>query len=577
MPLLPRRLGRYELVEEIARGAHGIVYRARDLELGRIVALKLLRAEETTATSVERFHREARIAARLRHSHIIDVFEAGEEDGQPFFTMPLIAGPSLARVLQGAPLDPKTTARLIERVARAVHFAHQRGVVHRDLKPTNVLIRDDGTPVVTDFGIARDEEAPRSLTETGELLGTPAYMAPEQITGGARKADARADIYALGAILYELLARRPPFQATTFLELSAQVLNNAAEPPSRHDPAVHPDLERICLRCLRKDPDERYPTANDLAEDLARVAAGEEVTVRRETTSARLRRAMKRHRLVAVSALAGLVGAAVALTAGAFVRGPSTADSGARAFVMTDPEGASLYREGRFEGTTPRATEPHPHVQLRRVGFLEVAIAVRPGENRFHLVRPGEVPEGMVYEAQRGLFVDAAEVTVGQYARFVEATGHRSPPAWKRAAAPKGDEALPVVGVSWRDARAYADWSGKRLPTVEEWRSAARGAAGPMNGASESGPREAGAFPGDCSLFGCRDVLGNVQEWTATEGTAGPDYRIACGGSWERAPRECTTDRAEERHVDHRSRDLGFRCVMDPPWRPYPKKTSASE
>jgi len=562
MPTLPCRFGRYELVEELARGAHGIVYRARDLELGRTVALKLLRAD-ATCSSVERFRREARVAARLRHPHIMDVFEAGEEDGRPFFTMPLVQGGPLAWAIHASPLDARGTARLLERVARAVHFAHERGVVHRDLKPTNVLLREDGTPVVTDFGIAHDDEGGPSLTQTGELLGTPMYMAPEQIAGRARAADARTDVYALGVLLYEMLARRPPFSGRSFVELSAQVLNDDPEPPSAIDPLVDPGLERICLKCLRKDPGGRYPTAAALADDLGRVARGEPVSVEREATQSRIARLVRKHRVV----VAALVGAAVALTAGALARPEAAAPASAQAVILTDPPEASVYVDGRFVGAAPRPVEPGCVALLRAAGYAEAAVRVRTGENRVRLMRTGAVPEEMVYAAEPELFADRTEVTVAQYARFVEATGHRAPSSWKRAQAPAGDEALPVTGVSWDDAQAYAAWARKRLPTEAEWRALAEGAAGPPTCAPRDRAQAVATAPTDRSRAGCFDMLGNVQEWTATVGTAGPGYRLAAGGSWERAERECTIDRAEERRADHRARDLGFRCVLDPPWK----------
>lgn len=250
--------GRYEILEEIGRGGAGAVYRALDRDLGRIVALKTLRDPDAGPAARERFLREARLAARLEHPNIVRVLEAGERDGRPYYTMPLLEGTPLR-----GPLPPERACALLAPVARAVGHAHAAGVVHRDLKPENVLLCPGG-PVVTDFGAARAEDGVR-LTETGELLGTPAYMAPEQIAGRARDAGPAADVYALGAILFELLTGRLPYEAESFLELSGRVLHEPVPEP----PGLDPALAAILRRCLDKAPEAR-PSAFELAEALER-------------------------------------------------------------------------------------------------------------------------------------------------------------------------------------------------------------------------------------------------------------------------------------------------------------------
>ncbi len=254
--------GRYEIQGEIARGAYGVVFRARDRELDRPVALKTLRSREAGPLARERFLREARLAARLDHPNIVRIFETGEQGGLPFYTMALLEGSPLR-----GPLPPPEACRIMARVARAVAHAHERGVIHRDLKPANILLCG-GEPVLADFGVARGLEEPR-VTQTGELLGTPAYMSPEQARGDVRAVGAPADVHAMGAVLFELLAGRLPYEAETFVELSSKLLNDPPPALVGFDPA----LGALVRRCLAKRPEER-PSAAELASGLERWAPG---------------------------------------------------------------------------------------------------------------------------------------------------------------------------------------------------------------------------------------------------------------------------------------------------------------
>ncbi len=276
--LPPARIGAYRVLEEIGRGGMAVVYKAREDNPERIVALKvLLTGCHSGGERRARFRTEADTIARLRHGHIVQVFEAGEHDGLPFLALEFCDGGSLAQRLGGVPQAPAAAAALVEPLAQALEHAHQAGVIHRDLKPANVLLTADGQPKVSDFGLAKAERP--ELTATGAVLGTPSYMAPEQ-AAGSRTVGPAADVYALGAILYELLTGRPPFQGATALETMEQVRHQEPVPPRRLQPKVPRDLETICLKCLEKEPARRYANAGALADDLARFREGRPVQAR---------------------------------------------------------------------------------------------------------------------------------------------------------------------------------------------------------------------------------------------------------------------------------------------------------
>jgi serine/threonine protein kinase len=261
----------------------GVVYKARDQDLKRVVALKMIRAEGLSANGLLRFRAEAESIARLRHPHIVQVFTTGSQAGRPFFVMEYLDGGSLAGQVHGRPQPPRDAARLVLLLARAVHAVHQQGILHRDLKPANVLLAapaDEpalntawGYPKVADFGLARQVDQVNPLTATGQAVGTPAHMAPEQVRGEPGALGPTTDVYSLGTILYELLAGRRPFHAESHFQLTEQIVHQPATPPSRGQPGISPDLDRICLKCLAKAPADRYPTAAALADDLGHFLA----------------------------------------------------------------------------------------------------------------------------------------------------------------------------------------------------------------------------------------------------------------------------------------------------------------
>jgi tetratricopeptide (TPR) repeat protein len=302
------RVAGYILLSELGRGGMGVVYKARQMALNRLVALKMLLAGGHAGPELlARFQTEAEAVARLAHPNIVHIYEVGEQDGLPYFSLEFVAGGSLAKKLAGKPQLARDAARLVETLARTMHYAHQHGIMHRDLKPANVLLTTEGVPKITDFGLAKRLEGDSSQTRSGALLGTPSYMAPEQARGQVREVGPLADVYALGAILYELLTGRPPFLAATPLDTIEQVRSQEPVPPSRLQPKVPSDLETICLKCLQKEVHKRYASAEALADDLHRFLAGEPILARPVRAPERLWRWCRRNPRVASLSAAVLV------------------------------------------------------------------------------------------------------------------------------------------------------------------------------------------------------------------------------------------------------------------------------
>jgi serine/threonine-protein kinase len=278
--VLPQIPG-YEVETVLGRGGMGVVFRARHLRLNRIVALKMaLAGAYATPLERQRFQQEAEAVARLRHPNIVQIYDVGDHEGRPYFTMEHVEGGSLAQKLSGAPQPASPAAALLATLAEAVHAAHRNGIIHRDLKPANVLLTDDGHPKISDFGLARRVDGDSRLTGTGIAMGTPSYMAPEQARASAEMVRPSTDVYALGAILYELLTGRPPFRGVTAVETLQQVFSQDPVPPRRLNPEVPRDLETICLKCLHKEPAKRYASAAAFGEDLGRFREGRPIQAR---------------------------------------------------------------------------------------------------------------------------------------------------------------------------------------------------------------------------------------------------------------------------------------------------------
>jgi WD40 repeat protein len=298
--VLGQPFGQYELLEVIGAGGMAVVYRARQKSLNRLVALKTVWVgHRLSEGELQRFRNEAETLAQLEHPRIVPVYEVGEHEGRLYFSLKLIEGGSLTEHIDRFAADPRAAARVVADVARAVHYAHQRGVLHRDLKPSNILLDADGRAHVTDFGVAKRLSDDCALTQTGAPVGTPGFMAPEQASGQKGAVSTAADVYGLGAILYALLTKRPPLQADTALDTLLLVRERDPEPPSRTNPRVARDLDTICLKCLDKEPQGRYGSAAELADELERWLGGEPILARPAGRAERLRRWCRRNPLVA--------------------------------------------------------------------------------------------------------------------------------------------------------------------------------------------------------------------------------------------------------------------------------------
>src|SRR5438270_533503 len=326
---IPEELGDYELLEEIGRGGQGLVYRARQKSLNRMVALKVIGLGRwATNAHIKRFRLEAEAAASLDHPCIVPIHEIGESDGSCYFSMQLVEGRRLDEVIKREPMPNRRAAELIVKLARTISYAHQRGILHRDIKPGNILIDADGEPHLTDFGLARLIERESTITGTMvEGLGTPSYMAPEQAAGDAAQLTSATDVYGLGAVFYHLLTGHPPFVGGTTYETVRLVLETEPRQPRLWNPKIDRDLATICLKCIEKDPKRRYSSALALAEDLGRWLKHEPIQARRAGVLTRNKKWVQRNptgALLAASMLALAAAAGWIVSKSEFIRHPVT-------------------------------------------------------------------------------------------------------------------------------------------------------------------------------------------------------------------------------------------------------------
>lgn len=536
----------YAVEGQLGAGGFAVVFLVHDLNLKRKLAVKVLSPDLTTSRTVlERFRREAETIAQLSHPHIVPLHFIGQKDDLLYLAMECVDGGSLAdRIEREKQLPPDDVIRYMREVATALDHAHRRGVVHRDIKPHNVLLdRETGRALVTDFGIARTAEG-TSLTASGMMVGTPAYLSPEQVTG--HPSDHRADIYALGVMGFEMLTGEPPFTGPT---PTAVLMKRLSEPPPRVGklrPETPQILQDVIEGCLAQNPDERYQSAGDVARTLG---AQTPISGGHVTSQVTVKRRRRRRRRIVAGAAAGVVALA------AVVAGWSAWQTAERQRAMEDSR-------------VPRG------------------MVVVPGGTYTIGAEDGRPWDGPAHQVTLDSFaIDRTEVTVGAYQRYREATG--APAPWAPGPAP--DSSMPVTGVLWSEATAFCAWRnpGGRLPTEAEWEAAARGREGrrfPWGnrlvtdaaniGRPGGSVLPVGSFPLGSTPLGVHDMIGNVWEWTGSSAAAypggsapeGADRLLAIrGGAYDLPAAVASASFRGAMPPNARRSDLaktGFRCAI---------------
>ncbi len=459
-----RTMGPYRILDEVGRGGMGVVYRAHHPALARTVALKaLIAGEDASPEAIARFHREAAAVAKLgHHPGIVPVHDIGRAGRLHYFAMHFVKGKPLDRLIEDEEVTPRRAARIAMKVARALHHAHRHGILHRDIKPPNILVTPEGEPQITDFGLARDVESDDKVTRSGTTLGTPHYMPPEQAEGRLEDIDARSDLYSLGATLYEMLTTRPPFEGDMVANIIRQLILEEPERPRKRNPAVDRDLETICLKCLEKEPARRYPDAGALADDLERYLASRPIHARPISRLARLWKRARRNKVAAFSLVASLV---LLIVLAGVTLGPASVT------IRSDPPGARVYLSGRDTGWTTPVTSRllwppgRREIVLRREGYDPAAKEIGAGalaanevsftlveDHGFFVLKTGPAKAGVVFlvEGERrdgGDFLESASAETSGEGEAAEVRSVR------RYRLPKGAHGLEIAAAGFETHR----------------------------------------------------------------------------------------------------------------------------
>ena len=613
---------KYHIIAKLGSGGMGSVYKARRIHIGDSVAIKVLHPELVgDQQAIERFRREAQAAARLKHPNAVGVHDfAVSGGGLAYIVMELVEGKSLGAIIKKqGPLDPSFVAEILSKVCSALDEAHRQRIVHRDLKPDNILVsrvRGGVEVKVLDFGIAKLRDLSpevNTLTEKGMLVGTPLYMSPEQCMGD--EIDGRSDIYSLGVVLYEMLTGVLPFQSPIPTAVIVQHVTTTPPPLSEVNSEITPGVEKAVMRALEKRKEERPQTAGELAEEFAsgmkraaaeaefikrpdkrsnilagpgwaEAAAREGATHSGEATTIPVTEQVlpshvdeskrKNYRAIIIAAAAVLALLLIAILFLALSRKAEPSQGAADNLPSETAE--NRLPDGTKRSPSP-SSPPAPPAGMAYVAGGEFIMGRDDGTQY-------EKPQHQA--AVSPFFIDIYEVSCEEYKKFVDETGYRAPAGWGKGNLPPARARLPVTGIDWDDANAYARWAGKRLPTEQEWEFAARGADGRIypwgnewkanaaNAASSSHNHvaEVGEHTAGPSPFGAYDMAGNVWEWTASDlaaypggalpGQARGDMKVVRGGSWleGRSGMTVTTRKGLPPRGGQYS-SVGFRCVRD--------------
>ena len=599
-----RRLGGFELIAKVGRGGMGTVYKAMQLSMNRVVAVKILYPRlAADRTYIERFSREAQAAASLNHRNIVQGIDAGEASGYYYFAMEFVDGETVHQMItrEGA-LEERLALTIVKDVAHALSHAHRYGIVHRDIKPGNIMVTQGGVTKLCDLGLAqpivKDRYAPQ---RTGTAVGTPYYISPEQARGEGN-VDIRSDIYSLGASFYRMVVGEVPFDAPTPAEILRKHIRDLLPWPKARNPRISDHTCFLIAKMMAKGVAERYETPAELVQDLDRVLAGEapamagfkfeiaESEVDPEAEAASRERARKKRDAVKM-----FVEVREAAAAAIRERGGRDGDViGVLRGNLDDEDSAThlkygvlllaekRFRQARSEfvkaaklGADTSGYMPKIHALSAPPGMTYVAAGeVTLGPPDSSDGRTAEVP---------AFFMDVTPVTNAQYADFIGKATYPAPPGWPDGKVPPGRENHPVADVSWDDARNYAIFAGKRLPTEEEWERAARGvegrrwpwgmefqAANCNSSEAEIGDTTAtDRYVDGVGPFGCLDMAGNVWEWTSSspsdEEAEGDtrDLHVIRGGSYKETGENVCAYVRRWLKRDARGPDIGLRCARD--------------